>query len=94
MNGIAFGVIITGATVWAASTLGVLALGLAARRKDPRVVIDDPWERPEVSGPVAQARTRGRRGRGRSATATKSAASLDRRDLCRLTPPRQHGATS
>ena len=48
MNDIAFGVIITGATVWAASTLGVLALGLAARRKDPRVVIDDPWERPEV----------------------------------------------
>jgi hypothetical protein len=48
MNDIAFGVIITGATVWAASTLGVLALGLAARRRDPRIVMDDPWERPEV----------------------------------------------
>jgi hypothetical protein len=48
MNDIAFGVIITGATVWAASTVGVLVLGLAAHRKDPRVVIDDPWERPEV----------------------------------------------
>ena len=48
MNDIASSVIITGATIWAASTLGVLVLGLAARRKNPRVIIDDPWERPEV----------------------------------------------
>lgn len=48
MNDIAFGVIITGATVWSVSTLGVLVLGLAARRRDPRIVVDDPWERPEV----------------------------------------------
>jgi hypothetical protein len=49
MNGIAFGVIITGATIWAVSTLGVMTLGLAARRKDPRIVMDDPWEQPEVA---------------------------------------------
>ena len=46
---IAFGVIITGATVWAVSVLGVLVLGIAARRNDPRVVVDDPWERPEIA---------------------------------------------
>lgn len=49
MDGIAFGVIITGGMVWAVSTLGVLVLGLAARRNDPRVVTDDPWERPEIA---------------------------------------------
>jgi hypothetical protein len=49
MDGIAFGVIITGASVWACSVLGVLALGIAARRNDPRVVVDDPWERPEIA---------------------------------------------
>jgi hypothetical protein len=46
---IAFSVIATGATVWAASVLGVLVLGIAARRNDPRVVVDDPWERPEIA---------------------------------------------
>jgi hypothetical protein len=46
---IAFSVIITGATVWAVSVLGVLVLGIAAHRNDPRVVGDDPWERPEIA---------------------------------------------
>jgi hypothetical protein len=49
MDGMAFGIVITGATVWACSVLGVLALGIAARRNDPRVVVDDPWERPEIA---------------------------------------------
>jgi hypothetical protein len=46
---IAFSVIVTGATIWAASVLGVLVLGIAARRNDPRIVVDDPWERPEIA---------------------------------------------
>jgi hypothetical protein len=46
---IAFSVVVTGATIWAASVLGVLVLGIAARRNDPRVVVDDPWERPDVA---------------------------------------------
>jgi hypothetical protein len=49
MDGIAFGIVITGATLWAGSVLGVLLLGIAARRNDPRVVVDDPWERPDVA---------------------------------------------
>ncbi len=49
MNAIAFSVIMTGATVWAISTLTVMTLGLAAHRKDSRVVVDDPWEQPGVA---------------------------------------------
>jgi hypothetical protein len=49
MDGIAFGIVITGATVWAGSVLGVLVMGIAARRNDPRVVVDDPWEQPEIA---------------------------------------------
>jgi hypothetical protein len=49
MDGITFGIVITGATIWAGSVLGVLAMGIAARRKNPRVVVDDPWEQPDVA---------------------------------------------
>jgi hypothetical protein len=49
MDGIAFGIVITGATMWAVSVLGVLAMGIVARRNDPRIIVDDPWERPEVA---------------------------------------------